>query len=53
MIAATLVLLGSTKIFDGKTLKGWEVVGGGTWTVERGVLKGECKKTDDQGILLY
>lgn len=53
MIAVTLFLLGSSKIFDGKTLKGWEVVGGGRWTVSKGVLKGECSKQDDQGILLY
>ena len=53
MIAATLIVLGATKIFDGKTLNGWEIVGGGKWTVSRGVLKGECSKTDDQGILLY
>jgi len=50
-LIAALVL--SDSIFDGKTLKGWEVVGGGKWTVEKGVLKGTCTKTDEQGILLY
>lgn len=44
----------SDKIFDGKTLTNWEVVGGGKWTVERGgILRGECKKSDEQGILLF
>jgi hypothetical protein len=41
------------QIFDGKTLKGWEVVGGGKWTVENGVLRGTCTKEDEQGVLLY
>lgn len=41
------------KIFDGKTLTGWEVVGGGTWSVENEVLKGSCAKADEQGLLVY
>lgn len=53
MIALLAVVLGTTKIFDGKTLAGWTVVGGGKWTVEKGVLKGECGKSDDQGVLMY
>ena len=47
-----LAVLGD-QIFDGKSLKGWEIVGGGRWTVQDGILKGECTKADDQGILLY
>lgn len=43
----------SDAIFDGKTLKGWEVVGGGKWTVEKGVLRGTCAAADEQGVLVY
>lgn len=53
MLVSLILVLGSQKIFDGKSLKGWEVVGGGRWTANRGVLKGECTKADEQGILLY
>ena len=53
MLTLLAVFVASNKIFDGKTLSGWEIVGGGKWTVERGVLKGECAKADEQGILLY
>ncbi len=54
---ATLLLLSQhsepVKIFDGKSLHGWTVVGGGKWTVDSGVLKGVCTKADAQGILVY
>ncbi|MEQ1822677.1 MAG: DUF1080 domain-containing protein [Fimbriimonadaceae bacterium] len=54
---ATLLLLSqhadTNKIFDGKSLSGWTVVGGGTWTAAQGVLKGVCTKADPQGILVY
>lgn len=40
-------------IFDGKSLNGGEVVGGGKGTVADGVLVGECKVPDEQGILVY
>lgn len=55
MLAAILVLaqLPDNAIFDGKTLTGWTVVGGGKWTVDSGVLKGVCTKADPQGILVY
>lgn len=56
MLAALLCLTlqpTEDQIFDGKTLAGWEVVGGGTWTVADGVLKGACKQADDQGLLVY
>lgn len=53
MLTLLALVVGSTKIFDGKTLNGWEIVGGGKWTVEKGVLKGQCTKTDDQGVLVY
>lgn len=52
-LAALLFASGETQIFDGKTLKGWEVVGGGKWTVEGDVLKGVCAKADEQGVLVY
>lgn len=47
------LLLSPEPIFDGKTFAGWEQVGGGKWTIERGVLIGECKKADEQGVLIY
>jgi hypothetical protein len=54
MLSLMLLLASAeTKIFDGKTLNGWEVVGGGKWTVSSGVLKGECAKADEQGVLVY
>lgn len=53
MLSLLVVALGSHKIFNGKNLDGWQVVGGGKWVVEKGVLKGSCEKADDQGILLY
>lgn len=54
MLTLVALLSTSTLIFDGKTLNGWEVVGGGKWSVEaKGVLKGTCTKADPQGILVY
>ena len=53
MVALVAALAMLDPIFDGKSLKGWEVVGGGKWSVAKGVLKGECTKADEQGILLY
>ena len=54
MLALLTLFVANDKIFDGKTLKDWETVGGGKWTVERGgILKGECTKADEQGILVY
>lgn len=55
MLCVALLLLATdeTKIFDGKTLTGWEVVGGGKWTVDGGTLKGSCAKEDEQGVLVY
>lgn len=48
-----MIAIAGNKIFDGKTLNGWETVGGGKWTVESGVLKGQCSKADEQGVLVY
>lgn len=53
MLSLLMVLVAGDQIFDGKSLKGWEVVGGGKWTIEKGVLKGECTKADPQGVLVY
>jgi hypothetical protein len=53
MLALLVTLVAGTQIFDGKSLAGWEVVGGGKWTVASGVLKGECTKADEQGVLIY
>lgn len=53
MFLTLLLVHGGDAIFDGKTLDGWETVGGGKWTVEKGVLKGQCSKADEQGVLLY
>ncbi len=53
MLTLLAILVTSDKIFDGKTLAGWETVGGGKWTVEGGVLKGQCTKADEQGVLVY
>ena len=33
-------------LFDGKTLKGWHALGGGTWTVEDGLLVGRSKSSE-------
>jgi hypothetical protein len=52
MLGLLLVLTANDKIFDGKSLSGWEAVGGGRWTVENGVLRGECTKSDEQGVLI-
>lgn len=53
MLTALLLLVAGDSLFDGKTLEGWEVVGGGKWTVQEGVLKGECAVADEQGVLVY
>ena len=54
MLALTLLLVATeAKIFDGKSLSGWEAVGGGKWTVSGGILRGECAKADPQGVLVY
>jgi hypothetical protein len=53
MLALLFAVIGGDKIFDGKTLDGWDVVGGGKWSVAQGVLKGECGTADEQGLLLY
>jgi hypothetical protein len=53
MLALLLSLASDRSIFDGRTLDGWEIVGGGKWSVEAGVLKGQCVKTDEQGVLVY
>jgi hypothetical protein len=54
VLTLVFLLAAADQIFDGKTLNGWEVVGGGKWTVERGgVLRGECSKADEQGVLMY
>jgi hypothetical protein len=54
MLLLLALLSTSDAIFDGKTMNGWEVVGGGKWTVEAGgVLRGQCTKADEQGVLLY
>ncbi|MCH8922372.1 MAG: DUF1080 domain-containing protein [Planctomycetes bacterium] len=33
-------------LFDGKTLEGWHALGGGTWTVEDGLLVGRSKSSE-------
>jgi hypothetical protein len=54
MLTLLALVVSGHKIFDGKTLNGWTIVGGGKWTVEKGgVLKGMCAKTDEQGVLLF
>jgi hypothetical protein len=41
------------RLWDGKTLKGWHVIGKGTWTIEKGVLVGRHAKADaDYGHLV-
>jgi hypothetical protein len=42
-----------TALWDGKTLKGWHVIGKGTWKVEDGVLVGRHRTADaDYGHLV-
>jgi hypothetical protein len=53
MFLACVVLAGEVAMFDGKSLDGWEVVGGGKWVAEGGVLRGTCAKADEQGVLVY
>ncbi len=53
MLLLICAALASNQIFDGKSFNGWEKVGGGNWTIERGVLKGQCTKADEQGVLVY
>ncbi len=53
MLTAILAATAFTKIFDGKSLDGWEIVGGGKWTAQNGVLRGECAKADEQGVLVF
>ena len=53
MLSLLLMLAGETKLFDGKTLTDWEIVGGGQWTVAGGAIKGSCTKADEQGVLVY
>ena len=41
------------KLFDGKTLNGWEVLPGGQWKVDNGVIVGHQDKTEQRhGMLL-
>ena len=37
---------GFRPMFDGKTLEGWHALGGGTWTVEDGLLVGRSKSSE-------
>lgn len=53
MLTILALLVAGEKIFDGKTLDGWEVLGGGKWTVEGGAIKGVCTAKDEQGVLVY
>lgn len=53
MLNLVLALAANDLIFNGKTLAGWEQVGGGSWYVADGVLTGQCTKEDEQGILVY
>jgi len=46
-------LTDADRIFDGSTMTGWRKIGGGTWTIAKEVLKGECKKEDEQGVLVH
>jgi len=41
-----------TKLFDGKTLSGWHTIPGGDWSVERGVIVGRSKASDERHGLL-
>ena len=44
---------GFQKLFDGKTLNGWEVLPGGEWKVENGIIVGLLDKTEKRhGMLL-
>ena len=41
------------KLFDGKTLKGWHLLEGGKWEVEKGILKGSSLLSEQRhGILV-
>ena len=41
------------KLFDGKTLDGWEILPGGQWKVDNGVIVGQQDKTEKRhGMLL-
>lgn len=35
-------------LWDGKSFDGWEKIGGGTWTIENGVLHGTAQRTEAQ-----
>ena len=39
-------------LFNGKTLKGWHAIPGGTWSVEQGAIVGRSEKTDERHGLL-
>lgn len=39
-------------LFDGKTLKGWHTIPGGTWTVENGQIVGKSPASDQRHGLL-
>ena len=39
-------------LFDGKTLKGWHVLPGGNWKVEKGIIVGTSEKSDPRHGLL-
>lgn len=39
-------------LFDGKTLKGWHAIPGGSWTVEQGAIVGRSEKADQRHGLL-
>ena len=39
-------------LFNGKTLKGWHTIPGGTWSVEQGAIVGRSEKTDERHGLL-
>ncbi|WP_178377048.1 3-keto-disaccharide hydrolase [Chryseolinea serpens] len=41
-----------TELFDGKTLKGWHALPGGTWTVEEGTIVGRSPVTEQRHGLL-
>lgn len=41
-----------TDLFDGKTLKGWHTLPGGTWTVEDGTIVGRSPASDERHGLL-
>lgn len=53
MLTLWALLVACDSIFDGKSLDGWEAVGGGRWTVISGLIRGECAEADEQGLLVY